>query len=351
MANNVAVLRSTLPDWSPSQLALIRNTVAKDTTPDEFNMFVHVCRTVQLDPFRKQIYCLVYSKDDTKKRRCVFVTGIDGFRAVAARNKDYRPDDREPEFTYDESLKGRTDNPLGIVKATVRCFKRDQDGQWYPVAGTAYWSEFAKIKRSEWIKTGKFYPAGHEKAGKPVYRKVTDEDTDVADPVPEGMWATMPYVLLAKCAEAQALRRGWPENLSGLYSPEEMDQADNNMRDITPSASVELHDQNQRLDRVKARDAISIIWKVGEVIEPVPVGKLFDRIAEYVRNSDMLAELKWWTATNTASLNAYWAVSKNDALAAKKIVEERLAVLEKAERDAPVEETIKAGDPDDVIVY
>lgn len=352
MANNVSVLRSSLPAWTDNQLTLIRNTVAKDTTADEFNMFVHVCRTMQLDPFRKQLYCMVYSKDDAKKRKCVFITGIDGYRTIAARNKDYRPDDREPEFTYDPELKGRSDNPEGIVKATVRCFKRDADGAWYPVIGTAYWAEFAAIKKSEWMKTGEMYLPGHDKAGKPKWRKITDEDRENPDlnlePVPEGNWATMPHVMLSKCAEAQALRKGWPEDLSGIYSFDEMQQA-NNMVDITPSASVELHEQNQRLTRVSAKDSIAIIWKVGDVIEPVAIGKLFDRIAEYVKNSDLLAELKWWQSTNVASLNTYWAVAKGDALEAKKLIEARIAVLQKAEDDAPDE--IKAGDAEDVIAY
>jgi phage recombination protein Bet len=323
--SNVAVLQPqrSIRDYSPAQLSLIRQTVAKDTTPTEFDMFVTVCRSVGLDPFRKQIYCAVYNKDDAEKRKCVFITGIDGFRAVAARNRDYRPDDQEPEIVTDPDLKG-TSNPLGIVKATVRVYKYGPDGKWYPCVGVAHWSEFAPMKQGnvEWVKTGEVYPVGHKKAGKDKYRPV---QKDGAEPVPDGKWATMPHVMLAKCAEAQALRKGWPEDLSGIYAPEEMDQA---MVDITPSAEIEQHEQQKRLQLVGATRAIPILWKVGEPIQYVPVGKLGDEAAKYIKDSDMPAELKWWWETNTAGFREFWAISKSDALGVRQLYEARLKTLE-----------------------
>jgi hypothetical protein len=43
------------------------------------------------------------------------------------------------------------------------------------------------------------------------------------------MWAKFPSVMLAKCAEMIALRRAFPAELSGLYSTEEMSQADDHV--------------------------------------------------------------------------------------------------------------------------
>ena len=225
--NTQAVVPLRPRDYSDSQLSLIKRTVASDCSRDEFDLFIEVARRVGLDPFRRQIYAVVYSKDNPEKRKMSIITGIDGFRAVAARNKDYRPDEDEPDFKVNPELKGPT-NPLGLERAKVRCFKLAPDGEWHPVVGVAYWDEFAPVK------------------------EVWEYDPDQRKRVPTGRyeldakskWATMGRIMLAKCAEAQALRRGWPEDLSGIYAPEEMARAD--AIDVTPSDAAEHHETEER---------------------------------------------------------------------------------------------------------
>ncbi len=309
--NNVVAIRPqrTLREFSGAQLSLIRRTVAADCNELEFDLFMEVARRVGLDPFRRQLHAIVHNKKDSEKRKLTIITGIDGFRAVAARNRDYRPDDEEPVIVYDDAEKNQDTNPRGIVKATVKAYKLAPDGQWFPVVGTAYWSEFSPLKE-EW--------AYSEDAGKrqPTGRFTLDASS---------LWRKMPHVLLPKCAEAQALRRGWPEDLSGIYASEEMEAS--TMLDVTPSAAVEQHEQEKRLALVHAKDTVPILWTAGEPIDAVPVGKLADKVAEFVGAAESVVQIETWERTNVAGLREFWALHKSDALELKKAIEARKAAL------------------------
>lgn len=307
--SNVVPMQTTQPmrprDYTGQQLGLIRRTVAADTTADEFDMFMEVCRRVGLDPFRKQIYCNVYNKDKPNKRKVVFVTGIDGFRGVAARNRDYRPDEEEPQYTISEEAKNPATNPLGIVKAVVHAYKLGPDG-WHKVAGTAYWDEFAPITEKwaeidgKWQATGKFE----------LDRK--------------GNWFRMSRHMIAKCAEAQALRKGWPEDLSGIYAPEELDGMA-----VADSATdaIAQHEQEQRLLRIGATNTVPILWTVGEPIEAVPIGALVDKAMAFLKGAESPSQVEWWRDANQVGLNQFWALHKSDALELKKAIEARIAEL------------------------
>jgi hypothetical protein len=50
----------------------------------------------------------------------------------------------------------------------------------------------------------------------------------------EGRWKTAPTAQLAKCAEALAIRKSFTEDLSGLYTDDELD----NVADIAPPPAV-----------------------------------------------------------------------------------------------------------------
>lgn len=307
--SNIVPMQTVQPlrprDYSGQQLGLIRRTVAADTTVDEFDMFMEVCRRVGLDPFRKQIYCNVYNKDKPNKRKVVFVTGIDGFRGVAARNRDYRPDEEEPQYTIEESAKNDATNPLGIVKAVVYAYKLGPDG-WHRVAGTAYWDEFAPITE-KWAEIdGKWQPTGKFELDR------------------KGNWFRMSRHMIAKCAEAQALRKGWPEDLSGIYAPEELDGM---AVAESASAAVEQHEKEQRLLRIGAKDTVPIQWSAGEPIEAVPVGKLADKVSEFIGKSESPTQIEAWENLNQLGLREFWALHKSDALELKKTIEARKKAL------------------------
>lgn len=288
-------------DYNPEQLALIRRTVADGTAPDEFAMFMEVCKRVGLDPFRKQIYCIIYNADDRKKRKVTFVTGIDGFRACAARNGDYRPDPQAPRFEMDDSAKNPKTNPLGFVSATVAPMKADDKGEWHPIEATVYWEEFAPIV-DEW-------------EGEKGSRRRTGELT-----LQWGNWRKMPRIMLAKCAEAQALRKGWPEDLGGVYAPEEMDQA--HAEDVNTAA--DKAEEEARLARVHAKDAVPFVWEYGGGIVFTPLGQIADKIMAFIHDNGP-AEVDWFRQTNLEGLKQFWALAPNDALEVKKAIEAAIA--------------------------
>jgi hypothetical protein len=112
------------------------------------------------------------------------VTSIDLMRIRAAETGEYAGSD-DAVFTTDGLDRGAQ----LLNTATVTVWRLVQ-GQRCAFTATARWSEY--------------YPGdqgGH-------------------------MWRKMPHTMLGKCAEALALRKGFPRQLAGLYASEELDQAE-----------------------------------------------------------------------------------------------------------------------------
>ena len=299
---NVTVLEHT-----PKQIALVKHTIAKDCNDDEFNLFMEAARSYGLDPFRKQIMPLVFGKNarDQSKRRMSIVVSRDGLRVIAQRCKNYRPASEPAEVVFNDELKSDT-NPKGIEYARVYLWQQDNKGEWFKVVGEAYWDEFAPLK-DEWIdnpETGR-----GEKTGRQVL------DTS-------GNWAKMPVVMITKCAEAQALRAGWPDQFSGIYVEEELDRA--KTLDLTASEIVAHNEQEERAKRIGAHNAITITWGDGWQLENVPVGEFADRAADFIRTSKP-EDVRRWQDANKQPLQAFWAKAPSDAFELKKIIEAKLA--------------------------
>lgn len=184
--------------WTKSRFEVVQRTYFKGLSMDDISVFGHVCKHVGLDPFLKQIYPVirdVKQKDGSKKPTMSIQTGIDGYRAIAERTGKYAPG-KEPLFKYDKD--GR------LHSATAYVMKMTNDGKWHEVAATAILSE---------------------------YRPAFQND----------FWATKAHIMLSKCAEALALRKAFPAELSGVYTKEEMDQAGNPEME---QAEYEIKDNN-----------------------------------------------------------------------------------------------------------
>jgi phage recombination protein Bet len=201
--NGNRIVKRDEAGFTESEIDLIKTQIAPGVSDGELKLFMHVCKSRHLDPFAKQIYAITREQwnNDTRQRekKMTIMASIDGMRLTAKRGGIEAID--EPEFEYDARLKG-DDNPLGIVKASVRVWRKGCDR---PTVGVAYWDEYKQTKRDGGLM---------------------------------GLWPKMPRTMIAKCAEAQALRKAAPEELSGIYAAEEMDQASNPPRDHVTVSDV-----------------------------------------------------------------------------------------------------------------
>ncbi len=313
--------------FTPTELSLIRRTVAADTNADEFELFIHTARHLRLDPLRKQVYAFVFSKDNADKRRMSIVTAIDGFRAIADRTGCYRPDEDEPAYEIDPAIKSEV-NPIGLVKATVRVFKFSH-GEWHKVTASAYWDEYAPIKEDatggyEWVDTGETW----KDSGKPKKKKVARGDiVKVLDT--SGNWGKMPRFMLAKVAEALALRKAWPDDFAGVYAAEEMDRA--KAVDGPAWEAADQAEEEKRLARIGGKNAVMFQFEATGTLEPVPVGQIADRIADFIeKNSEEVSVIGDFERRNQHALREFWAKAPSDALEVKKLFERARAQIEAA---------------------
>jgi len=288
--------------FTPSQLQIIKKTCAPDTNNDEFNLFVESARLYGLNPMKRQIMAMVFSKDDAKKRRMSLIVEIGGLRAIAARSGKYRPASEPTVFEMD-AAKSPT-NPHGISRALVTVYKMDDRGEWFPVTGEAWWDEHANIT-DVW--------AWDQAANK---RKPTGNKT-LAD-----TWLKMPRLMIAKCAEAQALRKGWPEDLGGLY--EQAESAGAWDEDMLPTEAIEAKETQDRQSLIgKIKGEYAVQFEMGQAIQMVAPGQMFDRCAEYVAGLETTMEVKDFRARNLETFRRYWADNKDEGLTLNKMMEAR----------------------------
>ncbi len=201
-----AVVKKEGATVASEEYQLIKNIAAKGASDTEFKLLMHLANNYGLDPLARQIWCIKYGNSPAQ-----IFTSRDGLLLIAHRSGQFNGMSK-PEYTYDKD--GR------LESCTISVYRKDME---HPFTSTVFIEE---------------YGGGANQ-----------------------LWKKMPRVMLLKVAESTALRKAF--TITGLYTPEEMDQA-------TPAEVAP-----RRLQKVSA--------------DPQPVDEPTD---EPISNAEMIAEIE-----------------------------------------------------------
>lgn len=185
--------------YSNEEIKLITETVAKGASLTELKLFLYQATRTGLDPLARQIYCVKRWNSKLNRDEMAIQTGIDGYRVIADRTGLYAGND-DYEFDDPTNRPKWAKSTIYKIVGGIRC----------PFTATARWEQY--------------FPG--DKQG--------------------FMWQKMPHLMLGKCAEALALRKAFPADLSGVYTHEEMEQA-GDMVWQNPNAQNTLHNSSSVL--------------------------------------------------------------------------------------------------------
>lgn len=227
--SNELVKQSQGLTFTRDQEDLIKKQIAPKASSEELALFLYVAKKTGLDPLSKQIYCLSRKVKDGNNYidKMTIQTGIDGYRVIAQRSNLYAGQS-EPIYIYDKP----SDAYPNCAKVTVFKFHPTTGARYEAAVGVAFWDEYVPL-------------VDEYKDGKKTGNRV-----------PNAMWDKMPHNQLAKVAEALALRKAFPQDLSGLYTTTEMEQADSDQEVSTPIT-------NEIADELRAK-FIALLPEYGE---------------------------------------------------------------------------------------
>ena len=202
MASELAVLPAE--DWSREKIDLIKQTIAIGATDTELQLFLYTCQRTGLDPLAKQIHMVKRWNSKAGREVATIQTGIDGYRLIADRTG---------------KLAGISDPIYG-----------PENSAGHPTVASVTVYKMVGIIKAEFSASARF----------------TEYVQTTKDGKPNSMWSKMPYLMLGKCAEALALRKAFPADLSGVYTAEEMGQSENEAQ-VTVQAALLTDDDILRL--------------------------------------------------------------------------------------------------------
>jgi phage recombination protein Bet len=198
-------LRAGQVDWTPDQRAGLDAIGCGNAPAPTARLFLNQCLRTGLDPFLRQIH-LVPRPTKNGGQTWTIQVGIDGMRLLADRAaaRSREPRGMRPTIWYDDAGKPYEAWVSNKAPAAAKVTVTRGDREFTAVARTAAYA-------------------------------ATNRDGQLV-----ALWRTMPDVMIAKCAEALALRMAYPADLSGLYTDDEMAQADGHATNPPQTATTAL---------------------------------------------------------------------------------------------------------------
>lgn len=162
----------------------VRSTFCHNATDTEVQQFLALCANQRLNPFTKEAYLVKYGSGPAS-----MITS----RAAIQKRADANPDYEGTE--------------LGVVVLTAQGAIEHRPGEaCYKALGEQLLGGWARAYR---------------KGRKPYYSEVPMSEYSTG----KGNWQKMPGTMITKVAEMHALRGAFPQDFQGMYSQEEMAQA------------------------------------------------------------------------------------------------------------------------------
>lgn len=246
--------------WDEKQLAALKQLGLSNAPKADLAVFLHYAQRTGLDPFARQLYMI------ERGGRYTIQASIDGLRIVAQRSGEYA--------------------------GQVGPFWCGDDGEWIDV-----WLD---TKPPVAAKVGVMRKGFNE----PLWAVAKFDSYNVNTPI----WRKMPDTMIAKCAEALALRKAFPNDLSGIYTSEEMEQVEVSTKPVF--ATVEIAEP--KLTSEDAKQIVGVLRQVySEVEQATSVPKLKALFDEYTTYLD--AEFTPENSTETVTLRKF-ILSKRKAL-------------------------------------
>lgn len=219
--SNIVKHESRLPAMQMDEaelMSVLQSSLYPGASPASIKMVLGYCRAAGLDPMQKPVHIVPMWDAKSGGMRDVVMPGIGMYRTQAARTGCAGVS--EPDFGPDvtENIGGQQITYPAWCRVTVK--RRITSGEVVEFTAKEFWKENYAVK------------GGKEKS--------------IA---PNAMWAKRPYGQIAKCAEAQALRKAFPEigseptadEMAGKAINEEfVDAATGEIRQATAPARTEL---------------------------------------------------------------------------------------------------------------